>query len=370
MLPYDSRAQSELMRSVEHVTQVLAYDADAPPSVPPIPLDLITATLEYDENRAPLAVMNGSLQIPEESILTFLDPRRNIRILVLAGYKYEDGQEDVAWIADLGLRSRVVRRPQNDLVFTATTDEMRVLDYAATAPITWSSAVSGSTAIVGLLERVFDHTYQIKSLIDSRPFIPAGQTETLLPGESFWTKIQDIADRIGARVYETGHKQFLITHDVTEAGSAKASLRTGPSGSIMSSETSLDREDFANLVVVTYTGGDTRTSGYAQVKDGPFGTNTIGPIVKSVQIDGVGNSGVASQAAANLVARASSRGRSMSLECANAMYWLRPLDTVTVQLPTGPQSRHLISAVTFDLPNGTMNVRTRQPENVIITTGE
>ncbi|ARU53514.1 hypothetical protein CBR64_20880 [Cellulosimicrobium cellulans] len=90
-----------------------------------------------------------------------------------------------------------------------------------------------------------------------------------------------------------------------------------------------------------------------------------------VQSQGYSRSSLkASAVAAARVRRTISRGRQMSVEAAAAAYWLRPGHTITVQLPTGPQERHLVSSVTFDLPSGTMHVRTRVPVDVTITTGE
>ena len=80
------------------------------------------------------------------------------------------------------------------------------------------------------------------------------------------------------------------------------------------------------------------------------------------------------QAAANaaarvLLGRALSRGRSLSVT-AVAAYWLRPGHTVTVQLPTGDQERHLVSRVDFDIPAGLMTVRTRRPVTADVENGE
>jgi hypothetical protein len=70
--------------------------------------------------------------------------------------------------------------------------------------------------------------------------------------------------------------------------------------------------------------------------------------------------------ARNLLKRQISRGRAMSLMTPSP-YWLRPGDTVTAQLPTGPQERHLVASTAFRFPSGECSIRTRLPANVEIT---
>jgi hypothetical protein len=73
--------------------------------------------------------------------------------------------------------------------------------------------------------------------------------------------------------------------------------------------------------------------------------------------------------AASLLRRCLAKGRGIDLS-AIAAYWLRPTQTVTVQLPIGPQERHLVRAVEFSLHEGTMQVSTKNPDTVsTISTG-
>jgi hypothetical protein len=157
------------------------------------------------------------------------------------------------------------------------------------------------------------------------------------------------------------------------AGSASASFTVGTGGTLTSSETSLSRKLFGNTVLVKYSwyDGDQRTAfGYAEVTSGPLAVSAVGRKVIEREYERKGTAAQAKASAAALVRRAITRGRSMSLEFEHAPFWLRPGQTITVQLPTGPQERHLVSRVDFDIPSGRGHVRTRQPENVSIETGE
>lgn len=367
--PFLARALNDLTNSVQHVHEVWAYDASAT-LYSPIKLDLVTATINYDEERTPLIELNGAMQVPSQEILDFLDPRRDIRIFVLAGYVYSDGFKDVWKIVDLGLRERTVRRPQDDLVIRAVSDEQKVEDYRFTTVKTWTPASDGGLSIRELILNALGPLTPVMVTLTGKAFVPAGETETLEPGASIWSQIHSIEDRIGARTYEDGLGTFWVTPQPTSSGAASASLSVGDTGTITGSETLLSTENFANFIMVEFTDGDVPVRGWAEMKTGDFGTNTVGRKAKVVSLPGTGSTSEAEAAAGAMLWRSMSRGRRMSLECAQAMYWLRPGQTVTVQLPTGPQERHLISTVEFDIPTGTMNIHTRLPENVVITTGE
>lgn len=366
--PYDPRARADLTKSVRHVHEVWAFDKDSP-IYNPTKLDLVNATINYDENRAPLVSLNGSMQVPTDTTLDFLDPRKNVRLFVLAGYVYDDGRRDIQKVCELGLRERIVRRPQNDMVLAAASDEMRVQDAVSTETYTFSSNDDGGTAIRHLIQDALGDV-PVQVTVTRRAFVDPGDNLILEPGGSIWDMIQTIADRIGAWVYHDGLGVFHVVAQPTASGSAEATLRVGDGGTIKGSESVLGSEAFANFVMVEYTGGDLPVRGWAEVKEGDYGTTAIGRRAKVVKLETTGTVAQAEGAATAMLWRAMSRGRSMSLEVAQAMYWLRPGHTATVQLPTGPQERHLVASVEFDIPIGTMNIKTRQPENVAITTGE
>lgn len=365
--PFDPRAQNALTRPITHVHSVLAYDEDITPYAP-VPLHLATASLSFDEDSAPHVVLTGATQVPDQAGLDFLDPRRNVRIAVQAGYVYDDGVHDVHTIANLGLRSRVVRRPQNDLVIVAASDELRVQDYLTLTPATFTPQDDTGDVIARLIGSAVGSTTVVNTLGYDR-FVAPGQTVTLDAGE-MWPFIQGLADTAGAWVYHDGLSTWHIAPQPLEAGAASATLSVGPRGVIHSSESSVSREAFANLVLVELTQNGTSSQGWAEVRSGPLGTAAIGRRGIKVDLSIFGTTGDPATIASSLVRRAVTRGRQVSLECAAAMYWLRPGQTVTVQLPTGPQERHLIASIVFDMPAGTMNLKTRLPENVTITTGE
>lgn len=94
----------------------------------------------------------------------------------------------------------------------------------------------------------------------------------------------------------------------------------------------------------------------------------VGRHALQVTRNNAGSVGTAQESAAAILRRAVTRGNSVDL-LALAHWWLRPGDTVSVQLPVGEPAQQLVSRVSFGLTDGRMSVVTRQPLNVEITTG-
>ncbi|KFD43156.1 hypothetical protein IU11_14030 [Cellulosimicrobium sp. MM] len=371
--PYRADVLAQLSQPLQHVHRVYAYA----PSIGEgsrLDLDLITATLEYDEDRAPHVVFNGSIQVPEsQSDLDFLDPRKNRRLVVEVGYVYSDGYEDVHKVADLGLRERVTRRPQNDVTILAASDEAVIQDHRYTSSNGWAAGSSVQGAIFTLLWQIVGMDYPIDRSLSSERVL-AGEYE-LAAGDDPWNAIQNLADQGDAWVYHDGMGTFHIVAQPKDAGAAAATFTVGREGTITASEVALDRQEFANFIVVEYeyedsTGATVVNRGWAEVTSGDYGTASVGRVARTVRLAMKGTTTAARVAANSMLWRTVSRGRRMHIEVAAATYWLRPGMTVTVKLPTGPQERHLVKSVTFNLPSGSMSVHTRLPENVNITTGE
>ncbi len=334
-------------------------------------LHLTSGTVSIDEDRAPRFVLDATVGLPDQALLDYLDPRTGTRVLVEVGYEYAGRVLDQHALCDLGLRERVVRRPQNDVTLRAGSDEFYVMDYTLAAPLTFSASTPVRVALLAILTA---HDATAPVLITARRAgAGLGESLTVEPGRE-WEAVRDLADRIDAVVYHDGLTRFVVEDQVLTVGAAAARIETGSVGTLTGTEVMLDRTDFANFVMVVYrwrdsTGAEQVRRGYAQVTNGPYGTDTIGRVGRVVVRERAGSVAEAQTEAASLLPRTVSRGRRVHVEAARALYWLRPAHTVVMRFPLGTDERALVTRLTFDLPTGTMSVHTRQPETITITTG-
>lgn len=375
MNPYDPRAAQRLGDSLTHLWDVRVYPAIGGGVKP---LEVATATVTFDETWTPHAQASLTCRIPDDpATLAMLDPRLAPRISISAGYAYTDADnDDTHPLCNLELSRRSVRRPQNDLTLTAMSDEIRMLEaawYGATPSL--GNNVYNVEQMLSLLINAGIGGYAVQSTVGDlgRTVTPWDKTEwfpqTTLASTSFWQVAAAIADAYGVWLYSAGDRTFRITKRPTIASSAVMQLRTGPAGSITSSESNLSREDgWANAINLIHTwrneaGTPFRQATRRYVNTGPYSVAAVGSRTITIERDTPITRPAILQAATGLLTRALTRGRGYRLT-APAAYWLRPGDTVTVQLPTGGQERHLVAAVTFSYPDGLMTVTTRLPENV------
>lgn len=342
-------------------SQLVTVVATHPSWPAPIPLEAAEGTLSWDEQRAPRARLLLTCKVPTDpDTLDQLDPRVGVRLQVSAGYARTDGTQDVHLVADLGLRNRRVTRPQNLLELEAAGDEALVIDASAVS--TSVSAADEPTAITQLL-RLGAPGAAVDVTVDG------AAAAAVSPVTDLWSTLDDVADRIDADVYDTGLRRFQVTPRPAIAAASAASLKVGANGTIQESDTALSRDEWYNAVRLVYTwanaaGAEQTVVGTAQITSGPFATSGPAGVRRYAEDRNVPTSQAgATAAAAALLRRLVSRGRSFQLRAVSAL-WLRPGMTVTVQLPTGNQERHLVAAVSFDLAGGWMDVTTRLPDNL------
>lgn len=369
--PYVPDVATRLLDQVRHVHRVIAYRPTFGVELG-VDLDLTTATLTIDEDAAQRFVFNGAVGLGSQELLDLLDPRTGTRVQVWAGYQYADRTTDVHELVDLGLRERVVRRPQSDVVLVAISDEAIVQDYVLEAPLTYPPGTSISTVLYQLLTR--GHVQPVTILAPGAGASIGGTAPFIVEPDAVWSTVQDLADRAAAVVYHDGAGAFWVMPAPTSAGAAAHDLRTGPRGSLTSTEVALGLGEFANYVLVQYrwrddAGANHTERGWAEAVEGPHGTAAVGRRGRVVTYDQQGSTADAQRAAAALLSRTLSRGRRVHVEGAVAAYWLRPEHTITATFPLGSPERALVTQVTFDLPAGTMSVHTRQPETITIHTG-
>lgn len=365
--PYGATAGRFYGHSIEHVARLYALDL-AGDELGELPLT--SASITFDEGWTPYCQVQAVTPVPElTATLDELDPRTGTRLRIDAGYAYPGGSVDVHPLANVDLRRRIVNRPANDVNLTAQGDEVLALD---------NRSLGAPLALISTLTLVEAITQLITVATDSRPFDfeittadaqLLGATINVLPTHNLMQLITQLANRGNLWVYVDELRVWHIA-DRAELGAVTTlNATTGYADSTITSadsETSSD-DEWGNAVLVTFDDG---TTVWAEVTSGPYATDVAPRRV--VEVDGGPPPAAAiarSVFASSVLTRVSSRGRSITFESPSA-YWLRPGQTITVELPTGGQQRVIVARVTFTTQDGRMTVTTRQPDDYTITTGE
>jgi hypothetical protein len=360
------RIATAIQGDVEHIGRYMVGSQE---------LHLDAATLTFDENYAPFAMLRARTTVPEtQEALDRLDPRRFPRVDVTLGYRFHDGLEETEHVASLGLDQRSVERPSNVVNLVAQGDERLVIDRGVGySPVTFTPEDEAFGAIVRLIRLAIPDARTRDDGTRIYGWVPADQTVVVEPGDNPMTAVLDVADRVGDLwVYADGLGVWHITRRPVLASTPFLSLTVGERGTIVRSTSSLGRNEWANAVLLRHAWreGDQDRSVvvWAETSTGDLRPARVGRKLivhdRTTPIDYV----TASQSATSLLRRASSRGRSLTLE-AVADYRLRPGHTISVQLPLGDPELHLVSAVHFEQPDGIMTIQTRVPDDAEMSTG-
>lgn len=346
--------------------QVVRARATHPDLTGALDLELLDVSLDWDERRAPRVSADLTISVPDNlADLAILDPRTGVRVEIDCGYIRPGGDEDVYTVADLGLRSIKINRPTNTIVLSCGSDEMLVIDAspAATGNVV---GTSHSDAIVKLIKACISPAPKITSTI-------TGAAVTVDPVTDRWATIGDVADRVTAQVYDDGQRDWYIKPVPTVATTPELALTVGSNGTILASDSTLDRNSWFNYVFLRYKW--TNTSGVAQevratayVSDGPYSiTGAAGKRIYIEEREVPTSQSVANAAAAAILSRFLTRTRNYSLTC-TAAYWLRPGMTVSVTLPSSPIAElQIVQRVSFSPLDGTMQLETRLPDSKVST---
>lgn len=370
--PFASSAAQLVRTSHTQVVRARVVDAAGDPVTD---LDVEAGRLSFDERRAPRVVLELDSVVPAgEDTLAAIDGRRGARVVVDAGY-LQPGTllEDVHTVADLALVDRVVDRPGNVMRLTAESDERLFID-AGPPSAAVKISVSGAGTADAMRALIADQLPAAR-IVNTYPAGPQTTFDQL--GEDPWQALDTLADTIDADVYDDGLRTWRIEPRPTLSPVASHQLAVGAAGTILTSSTTLSRggtdaEGWYNHVELLFTDTDQFGTSYAalgsaQQATGPYGTGTTRR--KYLERREQRLTAAQAQAAAEAkLRRTLSRGRSFTLS-ALAAWWLRPGHTVTVRLPTGPQERHLVQSVTFDLAAGRMTLTTRLPFPTDTSTG-
>lgn len=355
--PWSSDTHNLLTRTMSHIVR---------PTVVLPSGEQFAATLEggrvaFDETRAPRVQASLTCRVPtDQALLDRLDPRTGARLVIDAGYRRPDGLEDVQPLVDLGLRSRRVARPNDTMTLEGASDEALVIDNSA--------SVGGSVVEINTQNGIANTIREIfPGLTFDTTGAPGGAALNQSPMGNKWTLVMDLADRIGAQVYDNGLRSWFI-RPMPVLTTPALGVAVGVNGTILGSDAGLDRdEDWGNRVLLTYKWTDSsnvahQVYGVRSITSGVYAAVTGNTRVVEVDREIPATQTEANAAAASLVARTVTRGRSFSLQAISA-YWLRPGHTIEVTLPLGDPEQHLVTGVEFDLGEGTMRVTTRLPDN-------
>lgn len=356
--------------------QVAATLTATTPGYPALTLAVTGGRLAWDDSRSPRVQGSITVALPDDpTALDVLDPRRPVRVAVTITYTLPDGTPDAHQVVNLGLRDRTVRRPDADITLSLASDEALAIDAAPNA----AEGYDGGTGSEPDTVTIANGPAFIRTLIENLvyPVAPAFViTAPVAPVEwpygnprDYWDAITDIADQLNVDVYDQGDRTFRIAPRRAIASSSVLALTTGPGGTILASESSISRDDWANFVALRYewtpstTLGNTRREyGSARVNSGPYNVS-LGYRNYAEQRAMPTTRAAANNVAAALLGRMLSRSQGLRVT-AVAAWWVRPGHTITVTLPTTAQERHLVAAVEFDLSEMTMTVTTRLPDNV------
>lgn len=338
-----------------------------------LPLDVVDYELSFDERRTPY--VQGSIDVPvptDQATLDQLDPRLLIRVRLFVYYRLASGVVDEHQIAYLqARRRRLVRSDDNRAILTLDLVSSEAAFIDALTPnysnpeATWTST-SLKNAVGTLVTDAFAGT-PMAGVVVNGPTIAEAITLPIAPHP--WDAISDAADALDFDIYDPGmFAEWIVEPRVTAVGVPSLTLDVGANGTIVSSETGVTRDDWANWVVISYDWTDNAgvrqfEGGSAHVTGGPYTTALVG--YKFLQENRMmpGSASQGTRAAKAILARMLSRSRSYTLTAVPA-WWVRPRQTTALTLPLGSQERHIISSVSFG--PGTMRLTTRLPDTASV----
>lgn len=327
--------------------------------------------VSMDEDRSPRVLVQldcAALDSGEE--LERFDPRTGARVELSASYTLPSGAIETHQIADLGLRERVTERPANVMSLSCTSAESFYIEAGIDVPGGGSQTWDSPQALIRFyLEEVYPAYGPLGGygvLLDTTTQGANPYDADTSPAD-FWAMLTDAAEAIDADLYDPGDRLIRLAPRRYLTAQSVLNLSTGPGGTLTDSSATVSRESWANEVHVMWEWeGDPATawrSARAQVSAGPYATYVLpqAPLrVLPVERRGYISQVHADRIAGVLLRRALSRARTYTLTAVSA-WWVRPGDTITVQLPTGDQERHLVSSVEHTT-GGRMQLTTRLPD--------
>lgn len=353
---------------VQHIVRV-AYTH--PSFVGERPLAFEAGTLTLDMGAVGFAEATLSVKVPTAGEdLGALDPRTGARIIIRAGYKLPGRAEEVHPVADLALRERVARYPQNLLELRATSDD---------ATLAGSVLLSGAFSTAGVREAL-EHIISAglpgsQTILSDIPaaYLP-DQLPTVLPaavGDPLWPLAQSIADLGGVVMFCDSLRvwHLYLTDRADVGGNTWYTLTTGAPdvigdsslGGVISAESVRSLEQgYANVAMIRRRLPDGTSAVSTAAAGSPVHWGTVGMTAlvddRRSRADDIFYDWPA--ATREVLRRATRRGAFVTVE-AMAAWWVSAWCPILVRLPgeTGDATRYSVERVTFDLGAGVMHVR-------------
>lgn len=348
-----------------------------------------TASLTLDESWSPYAQAEFTIPATPD-LLDAIDPRNDVRIV--GWFRQDFGESDpvadlsAAWAGksladlsamfagqfvssisaphyrawnsfgmraatirtfDLGVRSR--QRGERDavIVITAASDEALLQDYklVATAPLTLTH--STLRPMVEYVLSLIGAHLGTEDTVDAP--VPAGSA-VWKPGVQAWDFLAPFVQQAGMRLWCDERRHWRLSPaQLQRAGSVALSHV----GTVTAASDTITRDgEWYDAVVITYTWTDAlgatqyaydtaTTPGYSKVLDLTYNVPYPGP-----------------GAAQRVLDRANGRGRVLGISAVSD-YTVDPGIDATLQLAESPAQSGIVSAVTWRLPQGEMDVSTR-----------
>lgn len=382
MKTFPSDASQRLTQSLQHTFRAVAY----PLNYPSFELDVIgSPSITFDESWSPHIQANLTCAVPEDQDrLDSLDARLGVRVKIFTGYRYGHEDEAEELLADLHLRSRSVKRPDNTMSLFLNSDEALMQDLILTGGE--DIRTSGINDLVeDALRYTSGHLYttNMRSEFNEGDFKERlqgadydGNEITIRPelGASLWDLVEDAANRCELWVYASNGIDWRIGARPEITTKAQHTMAVGEGGTALASEVGLGREQFFNGVMLDYLYSAAKGTGFewkpgrlgtAFVTGGMFSTRAIGEKTLYKKMDIPATQAQADAAARGMLARLLTKGHQYTVT-GIALYTLRPGHTVQLQLVSGGPVKLLVKAVTFDPANGLMTVQLRKPEHSTI----
>lgn len=342
-----------------------------------VPLSVTGGRIGWSERRAPRVTADLEVSTPTDSaLIAAMDPRQRIRVLIRAAYTLANGAVDSQVVADLHLRQRTLSRPDSTMRLSLASSEALIID-SAPSPGTFGGGDGTEPDSVTIPDGPDRIRLQIRDGLWNLEY-PTGPAfvitaasepaEIALGGRDDWDDIVvHIADQLDLDVYDAGDRVIRIAPRPTVASASVLEVKGGPGGVLLQSDSTINRDDFANFVILRYDW--TNSAGVredlvasARVDAGsPYNPDTTGYKIVVEDRNIATTQAAADRAAKNLLARMLSRSRGLSLTTVPA-WWVRPGHTITYTPENGPQQRHLVAEVEYDLAGMTMRVVTRLPD--------
>lgn len=349
------------------------FRAVATDGVHSVELDLLDALVDETERRTPRISATLDCAVPDAAVFEWLDPRALVRVNLFAGYGMPGGQVVEHQLYSLHLRARSTRRPGDVMTLTATSDEFLVIEqHVATGGVPaasgYDTAATWSAGAVdfarGWIDEMLHFLPPLSWQIDMTDTGPAPYTEEI----DVWDNIETHMELYGFDVWHDGLDTWRITPRAETPGEPAHEIVVGQTGTLVESNSTVDRDNFANFVSIRYEYFDAPSGqtfydyGTAKITAGPFAVGVSGWVTLNEYRNAkVSNMATRDAAAQRLLTRMLSRSRGLTLDAVNA-WWLHATDTVLVQLATGGAQSHIVAGITRRPLTGAMTVVTRLPD--------